>query len=71
VNCAARPGACVLVAVENGSFYGGGVSVGPSGPVNAPSAITQRRNGKTIPLKAAPGSTLPNIASTPLMFSTL
>jgi hypothetical protein len=65
VDCAAQPGACVLVAIENGYYFGGSVVVGPSGPANA-----QRPNGKTVPLKAAPGSNLPNIASTPLTFST-
>ncbi len=64
VDCAAHPGACVLVAIENG-YFGGSVVVGPTGSANA-----QRPNGKTVPLKAAPGSNLPNIASTPLTFST-
>ena len=68
VDCAARPGECVLVAFENGNnYYGyyGGSAVGPAGPANA-----QRSTGKSVPLKAAPGSSLPNIASTPLTFST-
>ena len=68
VDCAARPGECVLVAFENGNnYYGyyGGSAVGPAGPANA-----QRPTGKSVPLKAAPGSSLPNIASTPLTFST-
>jgi len=64
VDCATQPGACVLVAIENG-YFGGSVVVGPTGSANA-----QRSNGKTVPLKAAPGSNLPNIASTPLSFST-
>ena len=66
VDCAAHPGECVLVAIENGNnYYGGGSVVGSSGVANA-----QRSVGKTVPLKAAPGSSLPNIASTPLTFST-
>src|SRR5205823_1378845 len=33
VDCAAQPGACVLVAIEYG-YFGGRVVVGPSGPAN-------------------------------------
>lgn len=46
VDCTTEPGACVLVATENGTYYGGGGI-----------AVT------------VPGSTLPNLASTPLTFT--
>ena len=70
VDCAARPGACVLLALENG-YYGGSGVISSTGASNAtPTANALRPNGKTVPLKAAPGSNLPNIASTPLTFST-
>jgi hypothetical protein len=70
VDCATKPGACVLLAIENG-YYGGSVVVSPTVPANAtPTASALPPNGKSVPLKAAPGSNLPNIASTPLTFST-
>lgn len=69
VDCAARPGACVLLALENG-YYGGSGVISSTGASNAtPTANALRPNGKTVPLKAAPGSNLPNIAFTPLTFS--
>jgi len=57
VDCKTRRGACILLASESeGGYYYGGAT--------APSA-----NQSDAPLKAAPGSSLPNIAYTKLTFA--
>jgi len=63
VNCTTRRGACVLLAIESeGGYYG-------AGPASSPANATPLANQSgALPLKAAPGSSLPNIAFTKLTF---
>jgi len=68
LDCATRPGTCVLVAFE-GEYYYGPTITGTTAVVAAPTSDPTRPNGKPIPPKAAPGSNLPNIAATPLTFT--
>jgi hypothetical protein len=60
VDCKTGRGACILLAIESeGGYYGAGTASSPLSP---------SANQSDEPLKAAPGSSLPNIAYTKLTF---
>ena len=66
VDCTTRRGACVLIAAESqGGYYGAGIAASPLTATTTPLA---NQSNSALPLKAAPGSSLPNIAFTKLTF---
>jgi hypothetical protein len=65
VDCKTRRGACILLASETeGGYYGAGIGASHLSGTTTPTGAGQ----SDAPLKAAPGSSLPNIAFTKLTF---